>query len=63
MALFEDTQCVKNVLNLALLLSKKLSAEGYRVCCGRFLEDLSCSLFFETALPQVIQNNCSELSK
>ena len=62
-ALFKDTQCVKNVLKLSILLTKQLSVEGDHTDCGRFVEDLSCSLFFKTALPQLIQSNSSELRK
>ena len=61
--LLKDIQCVNNVLKLSLLLSKALWAEGDDARCGRFLEDLSCSLFFKTVLPQFIQYNPSGLSK
>ncbi len=59
--LFEDSQCVRDIMQLSLLLSEKLQKKSER--CRQFLEDLSSSLFFTAALPQLIQNNASELSR
>ena len=48
-------------MQLSLLLSEKLPKKSET--CRQFLEDLSSSLFFTAALPQLIQNNASELSR
>jgi hypothetical protein len=58
--LFSDMQCVKNVIQLSLVLAQELS-ETSKVLCKWFLEDLSSSLFFIAVLPKVIQSNTREL--
>ena len=59
--LFEDIQCVKDFMKLSLLMAEKLSKEPET--CRLFLQDVSSSLFFSTALPWLIEKNSSELSR
>ena len=50
-----DGAQVKNVLKVSTSLSQKLSS-GSGTACRQFLEDLSSSSFFVTALPKFIND-------
>ncbi|XP_028399862.1 NFX1-type zinc finger-containing protein 1-like [Dendronephthya gigantea] len=54
--LFKDEECVRDVMKLSLLLSKKL-LETSSSTCEDFLEDFSSSKFFIAFLPEFIENN------